>query len=68
VEEFSIEYDNEVMYRLDALLVGSISSGELDSNQFDSVSDKFMHWIYIIYKEVAKYLPEYTSYNYAIDL
>jgi hypothetical protein len=41
VDEFSVEYNNEVMHHPGALVVGSISTTELDGKPLDSVPDKF---------------------------
>jgi hypothetical protein len=67
-DEFSVEYDNKVMHHPEALIVSSISTTELDSNPLDSVPNKFKKWMHIMSKEVAKCLPEHTSYDHAIDL
>jgi hypothetical protein len=40
-DEFSIQYDNEVMHHHQALVVGSISTTEFDRNPLDSELDKF---------------------------
>jgi hypothetical protein len=39
--EFSVEYDNEVIHHPDALVFSSISTTELDCNPLDSVPNKF---------------------------
>jgi hypothetical protein len=67
-DEFCLESANQVMHSPEALIVGSISTTELDSNPHDSVPDKFKKWTYIMSKVAAKHLPEHTSYNHAIDL
>jgi hypothetical protein len=67
-DEFSVEYDNEVMPHPEALVVASISTTELDSNPLDSVPDKFKKWTHIMFKEAAKRLPEHIPYDHAIEL
>jgi hypothetical protein len=67
-DEFSVEYDNKVMHHSEALVVGSISTTELDCNPLNSVPDKFKKWTHIMSKEAAKRLPEHTPYDHAIDL
>jgi hypothetical protein len=56
------------MHHPEALVVGSISTTELDCNHLNSVPDKFKKWTHIMSKEAAKRLPEHTPYDHAIDL
>jgi hypothetical protein len=56
------------MHHPEVLVVGSISTKELDSNPLDSVHDKFKKWTHIISKEAAKSLPEHPPYDHTIDL
>jgi predicted transcriptional regulator len=56
------------MHHPEVLVVGSISTKELDSNPLDSVHDKFKKWTHIMSKEEAKRLPEHTSYDHGIDI
>jgi hypothetical protein len=67
-DEFSVEYDNEVMHHPEILVVGSISTTELDSNLLDLVLDKFKQWMHLLSKEPAKRVPVPTHCSYAIDL
>jgi hypothetical protein len=66
--EFSVKYDNEVMDHHEPLVVGSISTTELDNNTLNSVPEKFKKWTHIMFKEAAKCLPEYVLYDHTIDL
>jgi hypothetical protein len=56
------------MHHPEVLVVGSISTTELDCNPLDSVPDKFKKWRHIMSKEAAERLPEHTPYDPAIDL
>jgi hypothetical protein len=56
------------MHHPQALVVGSISTTEIDCNPLDSVPHKFKNWPHIRSKEAAKPVREHTPYNHNIDL
>jgi hypothetical protein len=55
------------MHHPEPLVVGSISTTDLDYNPLDSVPDKFKKWTHIVSKEAAQRLQEHTPYEYAIE-
>jgi hypothetical protein len=55
------------MHDPEALIVSSISTIELDSNPLDSELDKFKKWRCIMFKDAAKHLAEYRSYDYPME-
>jgi hypothetical protein len=67
-DEFSLEYDSEILDHLEALVVGSLATTESKDNPLDSVPDKFKKWTHIMSKEATKRLPEHKPYDHAIDL
>jgi hypothetical protein len=67
-DEFSVEYDNEIIHHPEVLVVTLISTTKLESNPLESVPNKFKKWTHIIFQGAAKRLPEYTPYDHAIDV
>jgi hypothetical protein len=67
-DEFTVEYDNEIVHHPKALVVGSIATTESQSNTLDSVPEKFKKWTHIMSKEAAKCLPGHITDDHGIDL
>jgi hypothetical protein len=63
-----MEYYNKVIHHPAGLIVGSISTTELDSNRVDSEPDKFKKWTCIMSKEAGKHRRQNTFYDHSIDL
>jgi hypothetical protein len=56
------------MHQCDTVIIGPISTTELNRDPLDPIPDILKKWMHIISKGAANHLPEHRHYDHAIDL